>query len=50
MNDFASLGASAITGPDCPGIDENELGAARDLGKRRTEVAGVNKRGLAQLQ
>jgi NAD(P)H dehydrogenase (quinone) len=43
------FGASATTGPDSPGIDEKELAAARDLGKRVTEVAGVNKTGLAQV-
>jgi hypothetical protein len=44
------FGASATTGPDSPGIDEKELAAARDLGKRVTEVAGVNKTALAQVQ
>ena len=28
------FGASAKTGPDSPGVDEKELAAARDLGKR----------------
>jgi len=37
--------ASATTGPDSPGIDEKELAAARDLGKRVAEVAAVVKRG-----
>ena len=39
------FGASATTGPDSPGIDEKELAAARDLGKRVAEVAAVVKRG-----
>jgi len=37
--------ASATTGPTSPGIDDNELGDARDLGKRVAEVASVIKRG-----
>ena len=44
------FGASATTGPDSPGIDEKELTAARELGKRVAEVAAVSKRGLAQAQ
>ncbi len=40
-----AFGASATTGPDSPGIDEKELAAARDLGKRVAEVASVIKRG-----
>jgi NAD(P)H dehydrogenase (quinone) len=44
------FGASATTGPDSPGIDEKELAAARELGKRVAEVAATNKRGLAQAQ
>jgi NAD(P)H dehydrogenase (quinone) len=44
------FGASATTGPDSPGIDEKELLAARELGKRVAEVAAANKRGLAQAQ
>lgn len=40
-----AFGASATTGPDSPGIDEKELAAARDLGKRIAEVAAVVKRG-----
>ena len=40
-----AFGASATTGPDSPGIDEKELAAARDLGKRVAEVAAVVKRG-----
>ena len=39
------FGASATTGPESPGIDEKELAAARDLGKRVAEVAVVVKRG-----
>jgi NAD(P)H dehydrogenase (quinone) len=39
------FGASATTGPESPGIDEKELAAARDLGKRVAEVAAVVKRG-----
>jgi NAD(P)H dehydrogenase (quinone) len=39
------FGASATTGPDSPGIDEKELAAGRDLGKRVAEVAAVVKRG-----
>jgi len=39
------FGASATTGPESPGIDEKELAAARDLGKRVAEVATVVKRG-----
>ena len=37
--------ASATTGPTSPGIDDYELGDARDLGKRVAEVASVIKRG-----
>jgi NAD(P)H dehydrogenase (quinone) len=44
------FGASATTGPDSPGIDEKELTAARELGKRVAEVAAASKRGLAQAQ
>jgi NAD(P)H dehydrogenase (quinone) len=40
-----AFGASATTGPDSPGIDDKELAAARDLGKRIAEVASVIKRG-----
>lgn len=40
-----AFGASAITGPDSPGIDEKELAEARNLGKRVAEVAAVVKRG-----
>lgn len=39
------FGASATTGPTSPGIDDNELADARDLGKRVAEVASVIKRG-----
>ena len=42
------FGASATTGPDSPGIDEKELAAARDLGKRVAEVAAVVKRGSSK--
>lgn len=38
------FGASATTGPDSPGIDDKELAAARDLGKRVAEFAAINKR------
>jgi hypothetical protein len=41
---------SPTSGPDSPSIDEKELTAARDLGKRVAEVAAANKRGLAQAQ
>jgi NAD(P)H dehydrogenase (quinone) len=44
------FGASATTGPDSPGIDDKELAAARDLGKRVAEVAAAHKRGLVQAQ
>lgn len=40
-----AFGASATTGPDSPGIDEKELTAARELGKRVTEVAIMTKHG-----
>jgi NAD(P)H dehydrogenase (quinone) len=43
-----AFGASATTGPDSPGIDEKELVAARDLGKRVAEVAAVIKSGSAK--
>jgi NAD(P)H dehydrogenase (quinone) len=42
------FGANATTGPDSPGIDDKELAAARDLGKRVAEVAAVVKRGSAK--
>ena len=41
-----AFGASATTGPDSPGIDDKELAAARDLGKRVSEVASINKSGI----
>jgi NAD(P)H dehydrogenase (quinone) len=44
------FGASATSGPASPGIDETELTAARELGKRVAEVAAANKRGLVQAQ
>jgi multimeric flavodoxin WrbA len=44
------FGASATTGPDSPGIDEKELAAGRDLGKRVAEVAAVVKRGSGRPQ
>ena len=40
-----AFGASATTEGDSPGIDEKEMSAARDLGKRVAEVAAVVKRG-----
>ena len=40
-----AFGASATTGPESPGVDEREVTAARDLGKRIAEVAAVIKRG-----
>jgi NAD(P)H dehydrogenase (quinone) len=40
-----AFGASATTGPDSPGIDDKELVAARDLGKRVAEVASIIKSG-----
>jgi NAD(P)H dehydrogenase (quinone) len=40
-----TLGASATTGPDSPGINDKESGAARDLGKRVAEFAAITKRG-----
>ncbi len=39
------FGASATTGPDSPGLDENELASARDLGRRVAEVAALVRRG-----
>jgi len=41
-----AFGASATTGPDSPGIDDKELAAARDLGKRVSEVASIIKSGI----
>ena len=43
-----AFGASATTGPDSPGIDEKELAAARDLGKRVAEVAALVRRGATK--
>jgi NAD(P)H dehydrogenase (quinone) len=40
-----AFGASATTEGDSPGIDEKELAAARDLGRRVAEVAVLVKRG-----
>jgi NAD(P)H dehydrogenase (quinone) len=40
-----AFGASATTGAESPGIDEKELTAARDLGKRVAEVAALMKQG-----
>ncbi len=40
-----AFGASATTEDDSPGLDEKELAAARDLGKRVAEVAALIKRG-----
>lgn len=39
-----TLGASATTGPDSPGIDEKELAAANALGKRVAEVVASFKK------
>jgi NAD(P)H dehydrogenase (quinone) len=41
------FGASATIGPDSPGIDEKELAAARDLGRRVAQIAAV---GQARIQ
>jgi NAD(P)H dehydrogenase (quinone) len=43
-------GASAITGPGSPGIDEKELVGARDWGKRVAEVAALVRRGATRVQ
>jgi NAD(P)H dehydrogenase (quinone) len=40
-----AFGASATTEGDSPGIDDKELAAARDLGKRVAEIAALVKRG-----
>ena len=45
MGGGGAFGASATTGPDSPGIDDKELAAARDLGKRVAEVAFIIKNG-----
>jgi NAD(P)H dehydrogenase (quinone) len=41
-----AFGASATTGPDSPGVDDNELTVASALGKRVAETAVIVKRGL----
>ena len=41
-----AFGASATTEGASPGIDEQELAAARDLGQRVAEVAVAVKRGF----
>jgi NAD(P)H dehydrogenase (quinone) len=43
-----AFGASATTGPESPGIDDKELAAARDLGKRVAEVAAMTKHGTTK--
>lgn len=43
-----AFGASATTGPDSPGIDDKEMAAARDLGKRVAEIAAVTKHGTSK--
>jgi NAD(P)H dehydrogenase (quinone) len=40
-----AFGASATTEGDSPGIDEKELAAARELGRRVAEVAALIKQG-----
>lgn len=40
-----AFGAGATTEGDSPGVDEQEMAAARDLGKRVAEVAALFKRG-----
>ncbi len=40
-----AFGASATTEGDSPGIDEQELAQARELGKRVAEVTVLVKRG-----
>lgn len=42
-----AFGASATTEGNSPGIDEQELGSARELGRRVADVAGAVKRGFA---
>jgi len=42
-----ALGASATTEGDSPGISEQELGEARELGRRVAEVTWLVKRGQA---
>ena len=41
-----AFGASATTEGNSPGIDEQELAGARELGQRVADVAGAVKRGL----
>jgi len=43
-----AFGASATTEGDSPGIDDQELAAARSLGQRVAEVTGVMKKGMAR--
>ena len=47
VSDGGAFGASATTEEDSPGIDEHERAAARALGKRVAEVAGMVKRGMS---
>ena len=47
VSDGGAFGASATTEGDSPGIDEYEKAAARALGKRVAEVAGMVKRGMS---
>ena len=42
-----AFGASATTEGHSPGIDEQELSTARELGRRVADVAGAVKRGFA---
>jgi NAD(P)H dehydrogenase (quinone) len=44
-----AFGASATTEGNSPGIDEQELASARDLGRRVAEVAGMVVRGARPL-
>ena len=41
-----AFGASATTEGDSPGIDDQELAGARDLGRRVAEVTTAVKRGF----
>jgi len=43
-----AFGASATTEGNSPGLDEQELAGARDLGQRVAEVAAAVKRGFKQ--
>jgi NAD(P)H dehydrogenase (quinone) len=43
-----AFGASATTEGQSPGIDDQELGSARDLGSRVAEVTWMMKRGKAE--